>query len=369
MAVPRTTIWDLAPHTEAKHVILKRYLGAWFPILSRYSDRILYIDGFAGPGRYSKGEAGSPLIALDVANTHRGKLAGELIFRFVEREEARVTHLRAEIDEMKLPKHFNVRAEHGRFDATIGPLLDELKAETTPTPAFAFIDPFGISGYPYSIVSRLLSQPRTEVLVTFMADALNRWLTHPSEEVTTHIVDTFGDDEPLAIAKSTGNRIERLRIAYQERLSRHARFVRYFEMRDRDNRVQYYLFFATNNELGHVKMKEAMWKVDPDGSFSFSDATDPNQGILLQPESAPALASLLVAKYRGTTATTTDEVQKFVEDATPFLKTHMKSALKQLAAKNTIKVAETKTDGSRRKGGTFPSKVVLYFPSGKSKPL
>lgn len=367
MAVPKTTTWDLVPHTEAKHVILKRYLGAWFPILSSCHNRILYIDGFAGPGRYSKGEPGSPLIALDVALTHRGKLAGELIFQFVEKEEARIAHLRAEIEAMRLPAHFKVRAEHGRFDETIGPLLDELKAESEPIPTFAFIDPFGISGYPYAIVSRLLSQPRSEVLVTFMVDALNRWLNHPSEEITAHIVETFGDDEPLAIAKSAGDRIVMLRIAYQKRLGKHAKFVRYFEMRDRENRIQYYLFFATNSTLGHVKMKEAMWKADPDGSFSFSDATDPNQGVLLRPESVPALANLLVAKYRGTAKTTTDEIQKFVDDGTPFLLTHMKSALKQLEETNKIRVAKTKTDGTGRKQGTFPSKVVVYFPNDRSE--
>ena len=32
-------------------------------------------------------------------------------------------------------------------------------------------------------------------------------------------------------------------------------------------------------------MKEAMWKVDPLGEFSFSDATDPNQRILFPNQS------------------------------------------------------------------------------------
>jgi three-Cys-motif partner protein len=62
------TIWSITPHTQAKHAILKRYLDAWFPILSRQAAilnrkfgtvngrRILYIDGFAGPGIYTGGE-------------------------------------------------------------------------------------------------------------------------------------------------------------------------------------------------------------------------------------------------------------------------------------------------------------------------
>lgn len=34
MAAPKTTTWNLDPHTRAKHEILRRYLEAWTPILS-----------------------------------------------------------------------------------------------------------------------------------------------------------------------------------------------------------------------------------------------------------------------------------------------------------------------------------------------
>ncbi|MGL5826279.1 MAG: three-Cys-motif partner protein TcmP, partial [Nocardioides sp.] len=57
--------WDYPPHTQAKHAILANYLGAWYPILSSTRGRILYLDGFAGRGRYQGGEPGSPIIALD----------------------------------------------------------------------------------------------------------------------------------------------------------------------------------------------------------------------------------------------------------------------------------------------------------------
>ncbi|MCH7724211.1 MAG: three-Cys-motif partner protein TcmP [Bacteroidetes bacterium] len=70
MAVPKETIWDLESHTEAKNKILEGYLKAWFPIISRYNNVINYIDGFAGPGIYSKGEEGSPVIAINIALTH-----------------------------------------------------------------------------------------------------------------------------------------------------------------------------------------------------------------------------------------------------------------------------------------------------------
>ena len=47
-------------------------------------------------------------------------------------------------------------------------------------------------------------------------------------------------------------------------------------MVNESRRVDYFLFFATQNIKGLERMKEAMWRVDPLGDFCFSDATDPN---------------------------------------------------------------------------------------------
>jgi three-Cys-motif partner protein len=76
MPSPTGTLWPIEPHTQAKHAILRRYLEAWFPILSTYNKRVVYLDGFCGPGRYEGGEPGSPLIALNVAKHHRAALSG-----------------------------------------------------------------------------------------------------------------------------------------------------------------------------------------------------------------------------------------------------------------------------------------------------
>jgi hypothetical protein len=138
------------------------------------------------------------------------------------------------------------------------------------------------------------------VLVTVMADSINRWLEHPVEKIKANIIETFGTDEATKIAEETGDRVNELKNLYHRQLNKAAKFVRYFEMRDYDGRLVYYLFFASNNALGHLKMKEAMWKVDPMGAFTFSDSTDPNQTLLfdLNPSMAP-LAADLSAKFKG----------------------------------------------------------------------
>jgi three-Cys-motif partner protein len=115
-----------------------------------------------------------------------------------------------------------------------------------------------------------------------MADSINRFVDHPSTKVKNQIVDLFGTTQVLQILNTGKNGLSQLRALYQAQLEQCAKYVRYFEMRNEDNRIIYYLFFATNNRLGHVKMKEAFWKVDSSAGFHFSDATNANQLVLFE---------------------------------------------------------------------------------------
>src|ERR1043166_4959594 len=100
MATPTTTLWQLEPHSKAKHLVLQNYLHAWLPILGSWSGRILLVDGFAGPGQYKGGEEGSPLVALRAFTEHKAKqvIKGEVRFIFIESDQARVQHLRQVVE-------------------------------------------------------------------------------------------------------------------------------------------------------------------------------------------------------------------------------------------------------------------------------
>lgn len=58
------SMWSYPPHTKAKHDLLAAYLGGWYPILSKWNGRLLFLDGFAGRGRYTDGSEGSPLASV-----------------------------------------------------------------------------------------------------------------------------------------------------------------------------------------------------------------------------------------------------------------------------------------------------------------
>src|SRR5580658_7644998 len=124
VAVPTDTLWKLEPHTGAKHQILGRYLDAWFPILGKFNRKLVYIDGFAGPGCYLDGEPGSPIVALQSALRYKDTLSGEPEFWFIEERQDRVAQLQEEISHLTIPKNFIVKPECGTFAEKFKAALD-----------------------------------------------------------------------------------------------------------------------------------------------------------------------------------------------------------------------------------------------------
>ncbi len=369
MTIPKEITWPIDPHTKAKHEILRRYLEAWFPILNKYHSRLVYIDGFCGPGRYEGGELGSPIIALRTAIDHTRKMQGKLIFRFTDRDEQRVEHLRNELNKLEnqMPSNFDVRVNCCEFADKLEEILFYVEKQNIELPpTFAFIDPFGFSGIPFDLIKRLLSHRSCEVLITLMVDAINRFVEHPRDRLTRHIVEAFGTEESICIAekvdKEGKDRITELRMLYQKQLNQVAAFVRYFEMRDCDNKTIYYLFFATNHRRGHLKMKEAMWKVDPGGDFVYSDATDPNQRTLFKDECiVPDLSAILEGKFKGQKNVKGEIIRLFVEDDTAFLNKHKKTVLEKMESLHKIEVCPEKLLGGKRAPNTYPDKALITF--------
>jgi three-Cys-motif partner protein len=369
VAVPEATVWKLEPHTGAKHQILARYLDAWFPILGKFNSKLVYVDGFAGPGCYIDGEPGSPIVALQCALHHATTLTGAPEFWFIEERQDRKVRLETEIGRLTIPQNFILKTECGTFAEKFKTALDTSDRDGTRfAPTFALIDPFGFSGISYDLIKRVLQRDKCEVLITFMVDSINRWLTHPEEGVRAHITDTFGTNEAVDIARGGGDRATALKDLYLRQLKKVARFVRYFEMRDKDNRVVYYLFFATNNALGHVKMKESMWKVDPFGEFSFSDATNPDQQVLFTEAPTDGLANELASHFAGKPKMQVVSVEAYVHDDTAYLRRHMVEALKILEGKGAIAVDAIKADGKKRLARTYPNSAFIRFTNPTSHP-
>lgn len=357
--------WPIKPHTLAKHAILRSYLGAWFPILGKDNRNLVYLDGFCGPGRYSTGEDGSPLIALNEALKHSQRLQNNFItFLFIDKDPSRIVQLNQEIQALSIPPNFVIKPLVGEFAQELKAGLDDLDRNGLQlAPTFAFIDPFGFSGIPFTLVQRLLRNPKTEVFINIMVESINRFLDHPTSKIQQNIIDLFGTDKVTDIAQTGGDRLHSLIALYHQQLRKYAQYVRYFEMRDDRNKIIYYLFFASNHRLGHVKMKEAFWKIDKSSGFKFSDTTNPNQLVLFDTDPSHELALTLSRLFTGQKVSVF-KIRLFVENETPFTASHMKKSLSYLENSGIACVSPCKTGGQKRIRGSFPDDAVIEFQAG-----
>lgn len=167
MAVPKMTLWEREPHTAGKHLVLESYLKAWFPIMARRNPRILFIDGFAGPGEYLGGEEGSPTIAMRAWADHvaRPRIESEVIFVFIEERADRVRHLEGLVArwDPKLPETAKVHVWPGTFESLMTEALDQLDEQhARMAPALVMMDPFGVKGIPIDVIKRILGNEEFE---------------------------------------------------------------------------------------------------------------------------------------------------------------------------------------------------------------
>jgi three-Cys-motif partner protein len=361
MRAPKTTVWTIEPHTQAKHEILGRYLQAWTAILSlgKFST-IAYVDGFAGPGVYEKGELGSPIIALNAAleqqRQHPAMASTTLLFLFIEQKKDRAERLQENVKGLELPQNFHVKVVGGTsFEQGFRDILMNwfLKQKKPLPPTFAFIDPFGWTGVPFNLVKELLSFDSCEVLFNFMYEEINRFILHPDQ--TKNFDELFGTETWRDAAGISDKDARRAFFhdlyARQLRGAAGARYVRAFEMRNQNDATDYFLFFATNNRKGIQKMKEAMWKVDESGSFQFSDATAAQ--LVFPFTKVPDFAALrraVVARFAGQVTTVAD-VEEFVLADTPFHTSHYKrQVLAELERDGMVDAVDPKPG---RRAGTY----------------
>ena len=322
----------------------------------------MYVDGCAGPGRYSKGEDGSPIIALRIALRQPAHVGTRIRFVFVEEIRDRADLLSEIVASLGVPDNCQIALYGGEsFETAFGKVLNSYNNVGQPLPpTFAFIDPFGYSDVPLSVVREVMRHTSCEVLVNFMYEEVNRFLTLSNQERNFDAL--FGTHEWREGRRLAEPRIRKrfLHDLYYRQLrdDAGAKYVRSFEMRNNRDRVDYYLFYATNSILGLSRMKDAMWKVDERGEFSFSDATDPNQAVLFGNEPRfDLLQRQLIARFRGRDASV-EEIEEFVLAETAFRETHYKRQVLrplELAEPSMIEVINP-PPGRRR--GTYSEKSM-----------
>lgn len=362
----RGVVWDSTDHTNAKLAILKGYLDAWFPILAQTRQKIVYIDGFAGPGTYAGGEEGSPVVALKAAREHslRDKF-NEVVFWFIEQNKKRYENLGKVLQE-KFPDmkdgingQFQYHVVHGEFAQSVENALDKIESQNQSlAPTFAFIDPFGFSNMPMRTVKRVLSNPHCEVMVTFMDGFIKRFHDDARSDSLDEI---YGTSEWKKVAESGPSPDITYVDLYKKQLEgAGARYVRTFEMKNSMGLSIYHLVYATKNIKGMEVMKRSMWKVSKTGEYAYSDRTDPRQQVLIDGKDESVwlpLAARSVFEKFGGKRTHMELIKEHVIGHTPY--PFYKSILRELEGDGKI----TNVTGRKKNVGYPDCSFISFSPS------
>jgi three-Cys-motif partner protein len=319
---PTTSRWATNPRTEAKHKILEEYLAAWVPILASQKSvkDIVLVDGFAGPGRSSGGERGSPLLMLDAyaRRADRSTFGVTAHFFFIEKEQIRVEDLEGELAKRKPASDIQIKVIHGDYGEEFPRAIKSVQENLPGAPIFAFVDPFGAAIEP-ELATRLMALPKCEALmfvpIGYFADLFS------TEDMRETLESVFGQEIfGRCEGKSASDRRTVLVEMLEENLKQSCRWVRAFELIPAGGGGRtHFLFFGTNNRVGLARMKTAMWKLDPIAGQKFKDSTAPQGSVLFEDE--PDLTSLLralEAKF-GNRVFTIEEAEDFTLFETPFL--------------------------------------------------
>lgn len=355
----KDVLWEAPPHTLAKVSILQAYLHRWFEILGRrkYRQNLWYIDGFAGPGEYTNSPVGSPVAAISAAGEALQRAdgqwkAGSIHCVFIEENPGRFDHLTKKVDAISKSEKIHTHL----FNSTFVDGLAELRRQaqnpfSKSSPMFAFVDPFGATGVPFTDIKDLLSRESSEVLINFDSDGIGRIFRAKGaanhEEILNRI---FGDDSwKTELARhNISHELYRGVLALYKRKLRALPNVRYvfaFEMKSTKNTIDYHLVFASQHPLGLEKMKEAMKKIANAGAYCFSDAVHPDQIALFHFDDPSTYSMQLFEHFRGR-AVRYQELNDYALNETPFM--NPKAMLKELEVKDLIVV--TSRDPKRRKG-------------------
>jgi three-Cys-motif partner protein len=255
-----------------KHELLRQYVEPFTGMVGSTSTgaRVVFLDGYAGQGRYDDGSAGSPELAMKAAEALLPSRVLECVF--VERDRQPYASLEAVAAEYAA-RGVRCRALRGKVEDH----LDGVVAQAADAPLFMFLDPCGLSLPLDTLVGVLVGtrsapRPQTETLLNFSNEAVRRiggHLRSPSpDEVTLRRMDVAcGGDwwrRAFLDAESTEWGVEAVVSGFARRFREQTGYrVVLVPVRQKVGLLPlYHLVFATRSNYGLWVFADALAKAE-----------------------------------------------------------------------------------------------------------
>jgi three-Cys-motif partner protein len=354
--------------SQIKAKIVSDYFFAWAKVITQVqrSDRIAYIDLFAGPGRYKDGTMSTPLMVLERA-IRDSVIAERLITLFNDLDSNSTRSLETAIK--SLPGIERLKNFPRVMNQEIGTEIVKRFEEMRLVPTLFFVDPWGYKGLSLKLVNAVVKDWACECVFFFNYNRINPGLGN--EAVREHMDALFGDQANELREELEGLDPTARELTIVERLSRALdpndnRYVLPFGFRRASGRTSHHLIFVTKHFRGYDIMKKIMAKESSKteqgvASFEYNPADERFPTLFEFNRPLDQLGAMLLREYGGRKIRFTDLYQQHSRGRR-FIDTNYRAVLKEL--ENQGKLSATKTGGAKRRKGTFPDDVLITFLKG-----
>jgi three-Cys-motif partner protein len=359
--------------SQIKARIVAKYFWAWakviIPSAKTRSNRIAYVDLFAGPGRYEDGTPSTPLMVLQRA-IDDPEMRNMLVTMFNDLDANNVAKLRAAVE--ALPGIDRLKYKPQISDEVVGEQLAAKFAAVKLVPTFLFVDPWGYKGLSLGLINSVLQNWGCDCVFFFNYNRVNMGLNN--EIVREHMNVLFGNNRADKLRASLPGlaATERENLIVEE-LAESLKalggsYVLPFTFKDENgHRTMQHLIFVTKNFRGYEIMKEIMAKESSEhnqgvASFEFSPASERYPVLFELSRPLDDLADMLLSGFAGQTVAMKDIYLRH-SIGRPYVEKDYKQALITLEAEGKL-ISEPPAGRRPKIRGqvTFADHVKVTFP-------
>jgi three-Cys-motif partner protein len=356
-----------------KSIIVSKYFYAWanvmIPQAKKWSNKIAYIDLFAGTGVYKDGTKSTPILILEKA-IQNDNMREMLITVFNDKDPEKVQTLNEAIN--ALPNINTLKYQPAVENEEVGEKITKMLEDLNLVPTLFFVDPWGYKGLSLRLIGATIKNWGCDCVFFFNYNRINAGLNNRIVEY--HINSLFGEERAKILREKLEklNPLEREAAIIEEMMKASKEiggdFVLPFCFKnDKGTRTSHHLIFVSKHPKGYEIMKEIMAKESNESyqdvpSFMYCPATRRQAMLFEFSRTIDELGEMLMIDFAGRSLTM-KQIYDEHNIGKPFIFKNYQNILKKLEASGKI-MTEPSADKRRKIKGevTFAKDIKVTFP-------
>lgn len=368
---------EIREHSTIKAKIVSDYFWAWAKVImptvkQNGSQRIAYIDLFAGPGRYKDGTKSTPLLVLEKA-IQDPAMREMLIAIFNDKNQDHSFSLQQAIN--TLPDVQSLKHPPKVHNYEVGTEIVALFSQMRLIPTPFFVDPWGYKGLTLQLINSVLKNWGCDAIIFFNYNRINMGLSNPAVQEHMNALFTAAraarlrqcldglpsSERELAVVEEIANALTGLGAKY---------VLPFCFKNEAGNRTSHHLIFVTKHFKGYEIMKAIMAGQSsnadqgvPSFTYNPADARFPVLFELTRP--LDQLETMILKAFAGRSLS----LRALYEEHSvgkPYILRNYQDTLRKLEDTGKIAIEPPAERRQKRQGVvTVGERVILTFPRSR----